>query len=284
MKLALSLSITLALSAQNPNTPKFPVFQVQDTDIGVAANNATTILSAPISSSTLTINVTNTTLFRTPAYITIEAEIIAICSKAAGSFTVCTGGRGFSNTVAAAHVSGKAVNAYLVDYTINQMAAEIKAIERAFITNGTFDVPLQWAWGSKSGASSNTIDFFSDGNGTANFRIQQTTGGGGAYKGQMYLQGGSVNFSALMNLYSQGPISSAPSINPTAQFFHITGTATISNITVPPLLVNGCLHIIPDGAFSTNTAGNIALASTAVVNRLLIECYDISTNKWYPNY
>ena len=63
-------------------------------------------------------------------------------------------------------------------------------------------------------------------------------------------------------------------------FLHITGTAGISNITQP--ISSGCIYLIPDGAWTTTTTGNIAVASTAVVGRVLTECFD--GTKWYPSY
>jgi hypothetical protein len=42
--------------------------------------------------------------------------------------------------------------------------------------------------------------------------------------------------------------------------------------------------IIPDGAFTWTTAGNIALAGTAVVNKALTFLWDAKNSKWVPNY
>jgi hypothetical protein len=44
------------------------------------------------------------------------------------------------------------------------------------------------------------------------------------------------------------------------------------------------ITLIPTGAFTTTVAGNIALISTAVVNRALTMTYDATTVKWYPSY
>jgi hypothetical protein len=46
----------------------------------------------------------------------------------------------------------------------------------------------------------------------------------------------------------------------------------------------GQITLIPTGAWTTSTSGNIALASTAVVNKALIMTYDHNTAKWYPSY
>jgi len=83
-------------------------------------------------------------------------------------------------------------------------------------------------------------------------------------------------------------IASAATIAPTDPLTHVTGTAQINTIAVPPQFAQsgsgGCLRLIPDGAFTTGTSGNIAIASTAVVSRTLEMCYDSATAKWYPSY
>jgi hypothetical protein len=42
--------------------------------------------------------------------------------------------------------------------------------------------------------------------------------------------------------------------------------------------------LIPTGVFTWTTAGNIALAGTAVVSKALTMTYDATTTKWYPSY
>lgn len=87
---------------------------------------------------------------------------------------------------------------------------------------------------------------------------------------------------------SQTVIASASTIAPTAQYFHVSGTAAIATITPTTFCTTAgtmCqITIIPDGIFTTTTAGNIALASTAVVSKALIMTYDPGTSKWYPSY
>ena len=83
-------------------------------------------------------------------------------------------------------------------------------------------------------------------------------------------------------------IASAATIAPTTGVVHITGAAAISTITPP----TGCttigfscsITLIPDGAFTTITGGNIASASAAVVNRPLVMTRDITYGLWYPSY
>lgn len=77
-------------------------------------------------------------------------------------------------------------------------------------------------------------------------------------------------------------LTSAATISPTEAIHHVTGTANVSTINVPYTGFTGKISFIPDGAFTWDTAGNIALAGTAVVNRLLEFVYDGTS--WYPSY
>lgn len=83
-------------------------------------------------------------------------------------------------------------------------------------------------------------------------------------------------------------IASAATIAPTKSITHVTGTTAISTVTPPTGFTGanrgGCLTLIPDGLWSTNTSGNIALVTSAVVNKALTMCYDAGTTKWYPSY
>jgi hypothetical protein len=84
-------------------------------------------------------------------------------------------------------------------------------------------------------------------------------------------------------------VASATTIAPTSPAFHITGTTQITTITPPTSCTTaaetGCtLMVIPDAAFTTATSGNIAIASTAVIGKLMILIYDQTQAKWYPSY
>lgn len=80
-------------------------------------------------------------------------------------------------------------------------------------------------------------------------------------------------------------VASAGTITPTGPVFHVTGAVAIATINVPTnTLPSPMITIIPDGAFTWTTAGNIALAGTAVVSKALSFYYDSGTTKWYPSY
>lgn len=80
-------------------------------------------------------------------------------------------------------------------------------------------------------------------------------------------------------------IASAATIQPTAPITFISGTTNVVDITPPPSFIGGGqITLIPTGLWSTTTAGNIALATTAVVDKALIMTYDATTAKFYPSY
>ena len=78
---------------------------------------------------------------------------------------------------------------------------------------------------------------------------------------------------------------SATSIAPLTQILCVSGTAAISTIVVPPLLVNGGeITIIPTEAFTITNSGNVAVTISAEVNKPLRLTYEAKEGKWYPSY
>lgn len=77
-------------------------------------------------------------------------------------------------------------------------------------------------------------------------------------------------------------LPSATTLNVTAKHHHVSGTAAIANIVAPAAFTTGSIHLIPDGIFTTVTTGNIGLASTAVVGKMMTLVYDGA--KWWPSY
>jgi hypothetical protein len=90
----------------------------------------------------------------------------------------------------------------------------------------------------------------------------------------------------IANTAVAGTIASAATVAPTAPVTIISGTAAIVTITAPAPIstTGGTITFIPTGAFTWTTAGNIAVAGTAVVSRALTLTYDATTTKWYPSY
>lgn len=78
--------------------------------------------------------------------------------------------------------------------------------------------------------------------------------------------------------------SAAGLITPSGPLFHVSGTAAITGFNIPVGLTGGIFTIIPDGAFTTTTANNIAFATTALVGKRIVYSYDPITGKFYPSY
>jgi hypothetical protein len=99
--------------------------------------------------------------------------------------------------------------------------------------------------------------------------------------------GTSLSLSSFSAVSAAAPtIASATTIAPTTPIAFVSGTTAVVTITAaaPISTGGGTITLIPTGAFTWTTAGNIAVAGTAVVNRALTMTYDATTTKWYPSY
>jgi hypothetical protein len=99
--------------------------------------------------------------------------------------------------------------------------------------------------------------------------------------------GTSISLSSFSAVSAAAPtIASATTIAPTTRIVFISGTTAVVTITAaaPISTGGGTITLIPTGIFTWTTAGNIALAGTAVVSKALTMTYDATTTKWYPSY
>jgi hypothetical protein len=99
--------------------------------------------------------------------------------------------------------------------------------------------------------------------------------------------GTSLSLSGFSAVSAAAPtIASATTIAPTTPVVFISGVAAVVTITAaaPISTGGGTITLIPTGVFTWTTAGNIALAGTAVVSKALTMTYDATTTKWYPSY
>ena len=99
--------------------------------------------------------------------------------------------------------------------------------------------------------------------------------------------GTSIALSSFSAVSAAAPtIASATTIAPTTPIVFISGTTAVVTITAaaPISTGGGAITLIPTGIFTWTTAGNIALAGTAVVSKALTMTYDATTTKWYPSY
>jgi hypothetical protein len=81
--------------------------------------------------------------------------------------------------------------------------------------------------------------------------------------------------------------SAAGKITPSGLLFHVTGTAAITGFNIPvgfDPTEGATICAIPDGLWTTTTANNIAVATTAVVGKTVCWAYDPGTAKFYPYY
>lgn len=119
-------------------------------------------------------------------------------------------------------------------------------------------------------------------------RSRTLTGAGMMSSVSGHTQTISVN-TAVIPIFTLAPgtgsvLASASAIVPASRSHHVSGTSTILTISAAGLIDGEVLTLIPDGAFATNTGGNIALGSTAVVNRAIQFIWDAGAAKWYPTY
>lgn len=77
--------------------------------------------------------------------------------------------------------------------------------------------------------------------------------------------------------------SAASSIAISGTYYKVSGTAAVTGFTLPAGTAPGfCFAVEPTGAFTWTTAGNIILAGSAVVGKVLYFCWNGS--KWVPSY
>ena len=119
-------------------------------------------------------------------------------------------------------------------------------------------------------------------------RNRTLTGAGMASVTSGHTQTISVN-TAVIPIFTLAPgtgsaLASGLVITPTSRVHHVSGASTISTITAAGMIDGEILTLIPDAAFATTTGGNVALATTGVVNRALQLVWDATAAKWYPSY
>lgn len=121
----------------NPRTAVFPTALATDDTLTVMANAARTVLATALTNSTtaLTFNVATGTRFRAPSYITVDNEVMKLCSISTNTFTICPGGRAVHGGIAN-HAVGAAVVAYIDENLFNQSFAEIKALQQFIGADG----------------------------------------------------------------------------------------------------------------------------------------------------
>jgi hypothetical protein len=141
-------------------------------------------------------------------------------------------------------------------------------------TTSTFDgTGLYLSMASGSGTfNGNFASFFN--NGTTKFNVDHF---------------GNATIGGVLAVAPGSDVAAAATITPTGEVFRVTGAGTISNINPPTALVligSFCLKLVPapGATWVTTAGGNIALGSTAIPGRMLMECWIPATGLYYPSY
>ena len=142
------------------------------------------------------------------------------------------------------------------------------------ITTGSSNVVIGGYTGSAAPISATGSNYIVLSDGAGNIRTYYDS------------NGNQVQYGVNATSAAAPTIASATTIAPTKAITFISGVTPVVTITAPsPIsLGGGTITLIPTGIFTTTIAGNIALASTAVVGRALTMTYDVTTTKWYPSY
>ena len=164
--------------------------------------------------------------------------------------------------------------------TFNGLAGALQGVSAAVAGTG---ISVSGATGSVTITNTGVQTF----NGLAGAVTGVTVGGTNTFTALNTFQGGAAIYGIVSTGITAPTIASATTITPTKAITFISGSAAIQAI-IPPSGIStaagGQITLIPTGAFTTTTAGNIALASTAVQYKAMIMTYDGGTTKWYPSY
>lgn len=95
---------------------------------------------------------------------------------------------------------------------------------------------------------------------------------------------GEKSFAADAKVWGAIVASVAGQITLPARYQQVSGALAVTGIALPRANFAGLITCLPTGAFTWTAAGNIIVAGTAVVGRMLDFLYFPPTGKWYPSY
>lgn len=214
-----------------------------------------TTLSAAVDSQTRTIPLASVSGIVAGYIAVIDNEGFSIASVNSGSSTVTVAPRGYFGTKAFAHLSG---------------AMFLTGPAQAF---PSFD---------PSGSCTNGSGLFA-----YSPVVNLTTGNQwlcSSVEGKVVPGFGNTVASPSV---TTAVASAAGKITPSGPLFHITGTSAITGFNIPVGLdptEGATICAVPDGLWTTTNANNFAIASTAVVSKVMCWAYDPHTAKFYPYY
>lgn len=223
---------------------------------------SSTTLASALDSTSQFMTVTSATGFTAPGtgstfvVALIDRELVAVRSVNSTTIGIARGQQGITS----AHVSGAAV---WVGSPVGNFGSNIPAGQ--CIRTQLVSVPVIVAGVAGGGTDVGTIWDC----------LGLTTAG-------QYVQTNATGSSAAGTIGST--VSSATSVTPTGQYFKMSGTVNpVSTIVLPAGAAPGFqLLIEPTGAWVTDTAGNILIATTAVTGKLLTMTWNGA--KWVPSY
>lgn len=139
-----------AIVAVAQKTPALPARTVTNgrQDLMVASNRADTTLTQNVAPGDTVLHVAATTGFVFPTLVSIDNEVIYVCSAGsstlAGSDTlnVCSAGRSFHSAAPASHLAGAHVQGSAISWYHDQTTAEIEALETpwSYVVKGALKV------------------------------------------------------------------------------------------------------------------------------------------------
>lgn len=143
MRIVFGLFIVAGMGfAQNPISSTFPT---SISTMPIVCNGARGVLTQALNNSptSLTITVNDGSPFCYPSFVTIDREVVKICSKSGNVLTACSGGRAVHSAQTGGGIANHAIGASVVGYIDenynNQAMAEIAALE-TFIGAGGANV------------------------------------------------------------------------------------------------------------------------------------------------
>jgi hypothetical protein len=220
----------------------------------------TTTLGALVADgSSLTVTVASATGITAPGtganfvYLLVDKELLAVRNVNGTAIGVA---RGQNGTRATPHINGSAVTIApaiaIVNYTPSGQCVRANLLYVPIIVGGTL-------------VQAHNGDTFDCLGATTAGQLTQTNANGVATLGATM-----ASVAGVLGAF-------------TGQVLTVSGTLAITGFTNPAGIQPGfAISIVPSGIFTWTAANNIALAGTAVVNKLLVFVWNGS--KWVPNY
>jgi hypothetical protein len=165
--------------------------------------------------------------------------------------------------------------------TWSDTANGMRYILRNVITGTT----TQWAGFQQESTIGNAFSGATTNDTGIALQVTDFGGSGGSLGTQRFavLNNGTVKTAAVWSSPASSVLTiSSNTVAPTGTVHHL-GAGLVKTITVPATCSPTCeIAIVPDAAFTTDLTGNVGLASTATIGRVMTFVWD--GTKWWPSY